>query len=320
MELRHLRYFVTVAEDLSFRRAAERLHLSHPTLTKQIGDLENELGLKLFARDPRRVELTEVGREFLVDAKRTLVSAQQAIAHAHEVTTGERGRLSIGTMTPLTNAFFPDALARFRELFPLVEVTVLHMNNRDQVDALLNGSIMLGISYLCPSLDESRGEELTKKLLLRSANCLVCSKHRWPAKRGTPKLSDFRDDNFLTFSSEKEDYDHLVRTVCQLDGGFEPKLLPVGNTFDSLISMVSAGRAVLLHPEIGLCDRTPAINVHVLRESKNQFELYAVRAKDSELAGTVNNFVKILLETVRCLPGDTKRMTNDRPAAFEKLS
>ena len=80
MELRHLRYFVTVAEDLSFRRAAERLHLSHPTLTKQIGDLEDELGLKLFNRNPRRVELTEVGREFLLDARRTLVSAQQAIA------------------------------------------------------------------------------------------------------------------------------------------------------------------------------------------------------------------------------------------------
>jgi DNA-binding transcriptional LysR family regulator len=246
-----------------------------------------------------------------VDARRTLVSAQQAIAHAHEVATGERGRLSIGTMTTLTNAFFPDALARFRELFPLVEVTVLHMNNRDQVDALLNGSIMLGISYPGPSLDESRGEELRRKLLLRSANCLVCSKHRWPAKRGTPKLSDFRDDNFLTFPPERPDYQHLVRTVCRLDGGFEPKLLPVGNTFDSLISMVSAGRGVLLYPEIGLGDRTPAINVHVLRESKNHFELYAITTKDSETARTVNNFVKILLETVRSLPGNTKRMTND---------
>jgi DNA-binding transcriptional LysR family regulator len=278
------------------------LHLSHPTLSKQIGDLENELGLKLFNRNPRRVELTEVGRGFLVGARRTLVSAQQAIAHAHEVTTGERGGLFIGTMTPLTKAFLPDALTRFRELFPLVEVTVLDMTNRAQVDALLNRSIMLGISYPGPSLDESRGEELTTKRLLRSANCLVCSKHRWPAKRGTPKLSDFRDDSFLTFSPERPDYDHRVRTVCRIDGGFEPKLLPVGNTFDSLISMVSAGRGVFLCPEIGLRDRIPAINVHVLRESKNQCELYAVRTKDSETVETVNNFVRILLETVRCLP------------------
>ena len=307
MELRHLRYFVTVAEDLSFRRAAERLHLSHPTLTKQIGDLEDELGLKLFNRNPRRVELTEVGRGFLVAARRTLVSAQQAIAHAHEVATGERGRLSIGTMTPLTNAFLPDALTRFRELFPLVEVTVLNMTNRAQVDALLNGSIMLGIGYSGLSLDES----LTTKPLLRSANCIVCSKHRWPAKRGTPKLSDFRDDNFLTFSPEIDDYDHWVRTVCRLDGGFEPKLLPVGNTFDSLISRVSAGRGVALCPEIARRDGIPAINFHVLQESKNQYEVQVVRTKDSETAATVNNFVGILLETVRCLPGK-ERETHEK--------
>src|ERR1700751_6015814 len=122
MELRHLRYFVTVAEDLSFRRAAERLRLSHPTLSKQIGDLENELGLKLFIRNPRRVELTEVGRGFLVQARRTLVSAQQAVPHAHEVATGERGRLTIGVLTQVTYTFLNDALAQSRELFPLVEV------------------------------------------------------------------------------------------------------------------------------------------------------------------------------------------------------
>jgi DNA-binding transcriptional LysR family regulator len=240
MELRHLRYFVTVAEDLSFRRAAERLHLSHPTLSKQIGDLENELGLKLFIRNPRRVELTEVGRGFLVEARRTLVSAQQAIAHAHELASGERGRLSIGALIPLTHAFLNDALTRFRELFPLVEVTVLHMVNRAQIDALLDGFIMLGIGYSGLSLEENRGEELTTKLLLRSAYCLVCSKHRWPVKRGTPKLSDFRDDNFLAFLPEiADDYQYMVRTVCQLDGGFEPKLLPIGNTSDSLIRAVS---------------------------------------------------------------------------------
>src|SRR5260370_38867043 len=117
MELRHLRYFITVAEDLSFRRAAERLHLSHPTLSKQIGDLENELGLKLFIRNPRRVELTEVGRGFLVEAKRTLVSAQQAIAHEHAVATGDRVRFLIGTITPVTYALLAAAQTRFRDHF-----------------------------------------------------------------------------------------------------------------------------------------------------------------------------------------------------------
>jgi DNA-binding transcriptional LysR family regulator len=91
MELRHLRYFVAVAEVLSFRRAAKRLSVSEPALSQQVGDLENELGLRLFDRNSRRVALTEVGRVFLGGARRTLVSAQEAVAQAHEAAAGERG-------------------------------------------------------------------------------------------------------------------------------------------------------------------------------------------------------------------------------------
>jgi DNA-binding transcriptional LysR family regulator len=87
MELRHLRYFAAVAEDLSFRRAARRLFVSEAALSQQIGDPEDELGLKLFNRNSRRVELTEVGRVFLAGAGRTLVSAQEAVVQAKAVTT-----------------------------------------------------------------------------------------------------------------------------------------------------------------------------------------------------------------------------------------
>lgn len=306
MELRHLRYFVTVAEQLSFRQAAERLHLSHPTLTKQINDLENELGLKLFNRNHRRVELTEVGRGFLVDAKRTLASAQQAIAHAHEVAAGERGRLTLGTIGGLSQVFLDDALARFRELFPLVEVTVLHLDPRAQIEALLNDSILLGITFRGPSFDEIAGEELTMKLLLRCRYCIVYSKHRSLPKGRALKLSDYRDDNFLTFSPGiLDDYEHVVRSVCQRYGGFEPKLLPLGNTADSLVSMVAAGRGVFLRPEIVLPGRTLAVNHYVLPETQTRYEIYLVGRKSSDQIATVNNFVNILFEMVRRLPGET---------------
>src|SRR6266436_7876859 len=144
MELRHLRYFAAVAEDLSFRRAAHRLHVSHPSLSQRITDL----GMKLFKRNSRQVELTEAGRVFLIGVWQTLVSVQKAVAQAQEVAKGERGRLVIGNIGLLTHTFLPDALAAFRELFPLVEVTVTHMNSHAQAEALLDGSIMLGIGYV----------------------------------------------------------------------------------------------------------------------------------------------------------------------------
>jgi DNA-binding transcriptional LysR family regulator len=298
MELRHLRYFSAVAEDLSFRRAARRLHVSEPALSQQIGDLEDELGLRLFDRNSRGVELTEVGRVFLVGVRRALVSVEKAIAQAKEAAAGHRGRLSIGTIAPITQAFLPDALARFRELFPLVEVSVSYMDNRTQTDALLNGTIMLGIGY--PSLSMEESDLLSIELLLRSPICIACPKNRWQAKRNRPALSDFRDDNFLAFSEFAEDYMDMVRKICRRGAGFEPTLLPVADSFESLIGMVAAGRGVFLCPE-AIRDRAVGVNFQVLGGSKGEFELFLVRRKEPEPAATVNNFVKILFEAVQRL-------------------
>jgi DNA-binding transcriptional LysR family regulator len=165
MELRHLRYFVAVAETLSFRKAAGHLSVSEPALSQQVADLEDELGLKLFTRNSRRVELTEIGRVFLHGAKRTLASAKEAVAQAQEAAAGERGRLSIGIIGQLVLAFLPDALARFRERFPLVEITVQKMDSRAQIEAISNGTIMLGIGDAGHSLAE--GDSLAATLLLR---------------------------------------------------------------------------------------------------------------------------------------------------------
>jgi DNA-binding transcriptional LysR family regulator len=226
------------------------------------------------------------------------VSVEKAIAQAKEAAAGDRGRLSIGTIAPITQAFLPDALARFRELFPLVEVSVSYMDNRTQTDALLNGTIMLGIGY--PSLSMEESDLLSIELLLRSPICIACPKNRWPAKRNRPALSDFRDDNFLAFSEFAGDYMDMVRKICRRGAGFEPTLLPVADSFESLIGMVAAGRGVFLCPE-AIRDRAVGVNFQVLGGSKGEFELFLVRRKEPEPAATVNNFVKILFEAVQRL-------------------
>jgi LysR family transcriptional regulator, benzoate and cis,cis-muconate-responsive activator of ben and cat genes len=297
VELRHLRYFVAVAEELSFRKAAGRLSVSEPAISQQVADLEDELGQKLFNRDSRRVELTEIGRVFLRGARRTLASAKEAVAQAQEAAAGERGRLTIGSIGPLVHAFLPDALAKFREHFPLVEVTVLNMDDRAQVEALANGTIMLGIGWAGPSLAES--QSLTVKPLLRCSFALACAEHRWPAKRGNPKLSDFREDNFLAISTEAgSNFMHLLRTVCQRDGGFEPNFLTVGNSLESLLSMVAAGRGVLLGPQILFRHPTAGVSFHVLNGAKEKFKMFLMRREMPEPAASVDNFIKILAQSL----------------------
>jgi DNA-binding transcriptional LysR family regulator len=301
MELRHLRYFVAVAETLSFRKAASRLSVSEPALSQQVRHLEDELGVKLFDRNSKGVELTEAGRVFLRSAGRTLVSAQEAVAQVREVAAGQRGRLLIGSIGPLVHAFLPDALARFRERFPLVEVTVLNMNGRAQAEALANGTIMLGIGYRGMHLVES--ESLIVTPLLRCGFAIACAQNRWRAKQGRPKLADFGEDNFLTLSREEDarDYMSLVRSICQRVAGFEPNFLEVGNSLESLLSMVAAGRGVLLAPEMVLCHRSAGVSLYVLDGLKEELEIVLLRRETPEPAPAVDNFVKILAESVLSL-------------------
>ena len=300
MELRHLRYFVAVAEELSLRRAAHRLHVSQPALSQQIRDLEDELGLKLFERSSRGVELTEAGRVFLIGGRRALAAAKQAAAQAQETAKGERGRLVIGNLGPLTSSFLPIALARFRERRPLVEATALHMNNRAQVEAVLNGSIMLGIGNFESAFDEDEREQLGTRLLLRAAVGIACSKHRRLSKRAVLRLRDFRHDKFLSFDPDYSfGYEQWLRGVCQRLGNFEPEIGALANSPESLVSMIAAGRGVFVGPEIGVRGRTAAIDFYLITELKNQFELFAIWKKQSQTNRTIFEFIDVLQEAIK---------------------
>jgi LysR family transcriptional regulator, benzoate and cis,cis-muconate-responsive activator of ben and cat genes len=293
--MHRLRYFVAVAEDLSFRRAACRLHVSHPSLSQQITNLENELGMKLFKRNSRRVELTEPGRVFLAGVRQTLMSLQNAVAQAQEVAKGERGRLLIGNIGLLTQNFLPTALAAFRQRYPLVEVTVNHMNSHAQAEALLNGSIMLGIGYVDAGVDEEDRQLLATELLLRCPYGIVYSRHRQFCKRRTPGLTDFRDDTFLAFAPEVSPvHAHWTRELCLETGRFEPKVEAIANSREDMTSMVAAGRGVWLAPEIAVSARLEAVNYQRLEEIKRKYELFLVSKKRAELPATVQQFIRVL--------------------------
>jgi DNA-binding transcriptional LysR family regulator len=297
MELRHLRYFVAVAEDLNFRRAAHRLHVSHPSLSQRISDLENELGMKLFKRNTRQVELTEAGRVFLAGVRQTLNSIQKVVDQAQEVAKGERGRLVIGNIGLLTQSFLPAALANFRQRYPLVEITVNHMNSHRQAEALLDGSIMLGIGYLDPGVDEEDRELLTTELLLRCPYGIVYSKHRHFRKRGAPGLIDFRGDTFLAFVPEVSPvYAHRIRELCRETGGFEPQVESIANSREDMTSMVAAGRGVWLAPEIAVPTRLEAVNYQRLEEIERNYEMFVIWKKQAELPATAQQFVRVLKE------------------------
>ncbi|MGD9424797.1 LysR family transcriptional regulator [Pantoea sp. NSTU24] len=146
IELRHLRYFVAVAEELHFGRAAQRLNISQPPLSQQIIQLEAETGAKLFHRTNRSVQLTAAGAQLLSDARTILLQVEQAAERAARLHRGEEGELRIGftSSAPFT-AVVSDALYRFRQRWPQVHIQMQEINTRQQLAPLLDGRLDLGV-------------------------------------------------------------------------------------------------------------------------------------------------------------------------------
>src|SRR5213594_4185949 len=144
MELRHLRYFVAVAEILNFTKAAAKLHLAQPSLTRQILNLEGEIGVRLLNRSKSQVALTEEGRSFLVDARRILALATESIQAVQRLSRGETGQLNIAYLSNFDFELLPETLGTFRQTFPHIALNLFDLTPAEQFRALEARKIDLG--------------------------------------------------------------------------------------------------------------------------------------------------------------------------------
>lgn len=152
MELRHIRYFIAVAEELNFTRAAERLRTAQPSLSQQIRDLEEEVGTPLLERTKRRVALTAAGRAFLDEARLVMAQTQRAVMMARRAAQAEQKKLTIGFLPSAEVKIFPSVLSSIRALYPDIQVELRHMTTAEQRDALTTGSI--DIAFMRLPVDE----------------------------------------------------------------------------------------------------------------------------------------------------------------------
>src|SRR5246500_305021 len=154
MELRHLRYFVAVGEEQHYRRASRRLRVAQPALSRQIRELEEEVGFKLFDRLPRGVKLSAAGRLFLEDARRILQQVSEAAARAARVARGQSGTLRVGfTENASWRGVVPDSLRRFRERQPDAELQLTPATSLEQIEAIRSGRLDAGFVFNMPKAD-----------------------------------------------------------------------------------------------------------------------------------------------------------------------
>ena len=301
MELRHLRYFMAVAEELHFGRAAERLNMAQPPLSQQVRSLEDELGVRLFERSSRRVSLTEAGQIFEGRARRILESAEVAAEEARRAARGELGRVTVGIMSSAMLPTFPPILRRYRAGRPDVEVDLAQLHSNEQLDAVREGRIDIGFVDISAPGGSRDVDGVTVRVEPVWRETLVVAlplEHRL-AGRSRVRLAELADDPFIVMPRLPATglYDRVIG-YCQ-DAGFNPDVRQEAAQLPAVVALVAAGAGVALVPGCvaepwhGSLAFVPAqeamhIDVTMIRRADNSSAAVAaledaVRAEISEL-------------------------------------
>ncbi len=278
MELRHLRYFVAVAEELNFRRAAERLSMAQPPLSQQIHDLEQELGVQLFNRSNRAIQLTVAGRVFLTDAYQILAQSDLAIHRARRANKGELGQLTLGYTSLIHNPLFPAVLHLHRERYPEVELILRDLVTIEQMQQLntntLDVSFATHASFAITLLEQ---ETLSQEVILREPMvALLPSNHRL-AKQSEIPLASLANESWIWFARpfDPTTYDYMMRLFEQV--GFRPNVTQEINQQQIILSLVIAGFGISLAPRsiisiakgadvafVDVVDPTPIVEFNII--------------------------------------------------------
>jgi len=290
LELRHFRYFVAVAEELHFARAAARLNVAQPALSQQIKQLERELGALLLARTKRRVALTEPGRLFLVEARRTLAQAALAVDVARSAEAGQVGRLRIGYVDAALWSPLPDVIRAFRERFPRVALTMLERLPAEQPEDIRRGDVDLAIGP--PPL---AGAQVEVTPFTAETGMVALPAEHPLAGREAIAMRDLADAPWVLVPagvpSRLRDLTFRVAAAA----GFTPRVAQEARELDTLIALVSAGLGVTLVPASAARFPRPGVVFLPLAGEALSFRLVALRRRGLA-PPAVRSFLDVLRE------------------------
>jgi DNA-binding transcriptional LysR family regulator len=265
MELRHLRYFVAVAEALNFTKAAAQLRLAQPSLTRQIHNLEEEIGVRLLNRTKSRVALTEEGRSFLADARRVLTLADESVLAVQRLSRGETGQLNIGYLASFKLEILPRSLEIFRQNFPHIVLNLFDMNPGAQLRALDARKIDLGFAGTRPA---QGSEDLRWETIARhKAVAVLPVRHPLSRKKQVP-LADLKSMFFVGMSEKTHPgFRDWLNALCR-PAEFTPRILQDAEMESSLMTFVAEGFGVSIvreqlksvpHPGVAFRELSPVV-------------------------------------------------------------
>jgi DNA-binding transcriptional LysR family regulator len=288
MELRHLKYFVAVAEALHFGRAAKKLNIAQPPLSQQIMDLEEELGIKLFDRSKRKIQMTAAGSHFLKEAKQVLLHVEQAAETARRIHGGKAGHLVVGFVGSVIHTFLPEGLRLFRERFPEVELELHEMNTIEQMESLRAKRIDVGFLYT-----GAQDPMLASRTLTLAPLLAVLHNNHPLAGRKSVHIRQLAHEHFIanTRSSEPIVRDAFI-SLCH-SAGFSPRIAQEAGQVQTVLGLVASGMGACLLPDFIKNIRRPGVQYVPLSGSPPEVTLSVVWHTDNTSV-LVKSFVNVI--------------------------
>jgi LysR family transcriptional regulator, benzoate and cis,cis-muconate-responsive activator of ben and cat genes len=287
MELRHLRYFVAVAEEQNVTRAAARLHVSQPPLSRQIRDLEDELGVALFEHGAKAVRLTDAGRVFLTEARAALQRVDDAVQMAKAVANGQRGEIHVGYAPSLAVEFLPRTLKYFQESSPGVRVQLHDLSTQEMLrglrDRKLHVALLVQLSVMATA-------GLVFEELQRHAICAAMHPVHPLARARKVGLEQVAKERLIAFTLA--DYPEHHAWIADLFAPLNrtPQIVEEHDSATSLIAAVEAGRGVALVSQRLECLAGPRLKIRPLQPAPPPLVVGIAYRKEKNSAAT-DNFV-----------------------------
>jgi len=301
VELRHLRYFLAVADTLHFGRAAQALGIRQPPLSQQIRALEDDLGVSLFDRSSRRVRLTAAGEAFRADAERALDAAAAARRAAQRAGRGDSGGLVLGFVGSATLTLLPQLLRHFRGLYPDVQLTLRELPTAEQAHALRDGALDVGL--LRPPLTGADAEAVHVEPIAAERLTVALPAGHPLARYRTVTGHQLAGEPFVLFPRHLGPglYDQIVAYCRQ--AGFEPRIAQEAGQMQTIVALVAGGLGVSLVPSSVTGLRRADVAYRPVRPVERVAHLAVARRHD-DLRPTTRNFVNLALDLAGTAPRD----------------
>jgi len=288
MELRHLRYFVAVAEAENISRAALKLHVSQPGISRQIRDLEDEIGFQLFERSAKSIKLTNAGKSFLAEARAVLQRAEDAVKTARAIATGELGELHVGYAPSPTSRILPPTLRAFQLESPNVRVKLHDFSTEEMIAGLRGGKLQIAF-LVRPISGMLRGVNFEE--ILRDRICLAVALKHPLARRRTVSLADVVREPMVIYSRAEYPEAHEELTEMFANSKNKPRIAEEHDGVASLIAGVESGTGVALVPESIACIAGPRLKLVRVMPPPPPLVIGAAWSKDG-LAPAAERFLK----------------------------